>query len=151
MLMIWRNFENIGIGDKTKLLFFLAVSVGCAVAAVIVLIHRIITYKFFAKDVTARITETEKMTLPTGQLMAVFTCEYTYKGKSYTTRVEKYDHEAEARDRITFTIDSRRPQKVLYHQLKIVSTIGIILVFIIGAVIFFTLFLSLYDHVLKHS
>lgn len=149
MLMIWRNFENIGLGDKIKLLFFLAVSVGCALSAVIVLIHRLVTYKFFAKDITARITEAEKMTLPTGQTMAVFTCEFTYKGKSYTARVEKYDHEAEAKDKLTFTIDTRRPQKVLYHELKIISTIGIILVFLIGAVIFFTLFLSLYDHVLQ--
>lgn len=149
MLMIWRNFDNIGLGDKIKLMFLLAVSVGCAVGAVIVLIHRIITYKFFAADVTARITDAEKMALPTGRIMAVFTCEYTFKNKNYTARVEKYDHEAEARDKLTFTIDSRRPQKVLYHELKIVSTIGLILVFVIGAVIFFTLFLSLYGHVLQ--
>ncbi len=146
MLMSRKAFCDLDPGKQAMIGFFFILSVLCVIAAVVYLIHRILTYLCFAKKISAKILYAERITLPTGQIMALFTCSYTYKDKVYKARVEKYGKETECKKTTEIVIDSRHPRKVLYPQGKILSTIGLILLLTGGSVLFYYMFESLYNY-----
>lgn len=132
--------------ERAVMCFFLFMTVACSALAAAFLVYRVLTYKVYAHSITARVNDAEKQILPTGQKMARFTCSYSYNGKDYEGRIEKYDDEADADEEISILIDSRRPEKILNPRNKVISTIGLELLLLIGALLFFEMFSTAWSY-----
>ena len=145
-LMELRYNEVPKISIRLIISFFIFMAGACLVTAIIFIIYRILTYKVFARKVTANITDAERQVLPTGQKMARFTCSYTFDGKNYCSKTEMFDDDADAKDEVEIWIDARKPQKILNYRNKIISTTGLFIILILTAILFFTMFQTAFDH-----